>query len=364
MNILVLEIPALRLDYLGCYGNEWVATPNLDRLASEGIVLDRHFADDLQSAGGTRPRQAFPARPTSQPSNLFDLLDHAGVFAAPHDLGALEILTASTRDVLERWRCREASLLWLSTPALAPPWRLSNDMLAAYCDDDEVEPLPEPAIASAGPLTEDDELLRVQDTYAAVVTFVDAQVGTLLDWLDEEGLRERTLVCVTSSVGLSLGEHGPVGAEDTPLHEEVIHLPLVLRLPAGEGAGLRVAALTQPADLLPTIFEALGVSSPACDGRSLWPFLREQPVEPRPYVCSARGTEWLLRTRSWTFLLSLGQGADQESKRRLYLKPEDRWEVNDVRQPQLELADAAEKTLRAFMEAAAREGALEYPPLE
>ena len=44
MKILLLDVPGLHLGYLGCYGNDWVATPHLDRLASESIVFDRHFA--------------------------------------------------------------------------------------------------------------------------------------------------------------------------------------------------------------------------------------------------------------------------------------------------------------------------------
>ena len=45
MKIIVIEVTGLHLGYLGCYGNDWVATPNLDRLAVEGIVFDWHFAD-------------------------------------------------------------------------------------------------------------------------------------------------------------------------------------------------------------------------------------------------------------------------------------------------------------------------------
>ena len=48
MKILVLEIPALHTGYLGCYGNDWVGTPNIDRFASESVVFDRHFYDVQQ----------------------------------------------------------------------------------------------------------------------------------------------------------------------------------------------------------------------------------------------------------------------------------------------------------------------------
>src|SRR5947209_6725045 len=44
MKALVLELADLHLGYLGCYGNEWVATPALDRFAAQGVVFDQHFA--------------------------------------------------------------------------------------------------------------------------------------------------------------------------------------------------------------------------------------------------------------------------------------------------------------------------------
>src|SRR5690348_13914320 len=45
MRILVLEAAALHLGFVGCYGNEWVATPSVDRLAAESIAFDQHLAD-------------------------------------------------------------------------------------------------------------------------------------------------------------------------------------------------------------------------------------------------------------------------------------------------------------------------------
>src|SRR5262245_37302094 len=57
MKVLVLNASALHLGYLGCYGNEWVATPALNRLAAEGVVFDQHYAD----APGT-PRSSWTGR--------------------------------------------------------------------------------------------------------------------------------------------------------------------------------------------------------------------------------------------------------------------------------------------------------------
>ena len=45
MKVLVLAPRGLHLGFVGCYGNDWVATPNLDRLAAEGVVFDQHLLD-------------------------------------------------------------------------------------------------------------------------------------------------------------------------------------------------------------------------------------------------------------------------------------------------------------------------------
>ena len=47
MNVIVVVCNSLHLGFLGAYGNPWIETPNLDRLAAEGIVFDHHFPENL-----------------------------------------------------------------------------------------------------------------------------------------------------------------------------------------------------------------------------------------------------------------------------------------------------------------------------
>src|SRR6516162_874736 len=54
MKCLVIVLENCRLDYLGCYGNDWLSTPAIDRLASESVVFDQHFADCPTPAGARR----------------------------------------------------------------------------------------------------------------------------------------------------------------------------------------------------------------------------------------------------------------------------------------------------------------------
>jgi arylsulfatase A-like enzyme len=357
MKILVIEAAGLHLGYLGCYGNDWVATPNLDRLAVQGIVSDWHFADQPELAI-TTPWQsrsvgtgcyAFPGAPPL----VSDLPRMPRIVRCDKltRFGADALQAAQAND---RW-------LWLEGPSLLPPWDLEDEMLDAYFDEDDVE---EGLTAWTDPQLElvtlnEAEVLQLQNSYAAAVTVFDAQLGELLEAIDLED----TLLCVTARAGLPLGEHGMIGAPRPWLYDELVHVPLLLRRPNAENAGMRVAALTQPVDLLPTFLEALGQPASALHGRSLWPLIRGEVEELRPYAVASMRVEdqesWLLRSADWAFHRAKNVGQPLQ----LFVKPDDRWEVNNLVQQQGELADGMNAALGAFAEVIRRPGALVYPTI-
>jgi arylsulfatase A-like enzyme len=358
MKILVIEAAGLHLGYLGCYGNDWVATPNLDRLAVQGIVFDWHIVDQPELAITT------PWQERSIGTGCYAFPDHPPMktelplmprFVRCEKLTRFAVAALKALKKQDRW-------LWLEGPSLLPPWKLEEEMLDAYFDEDDVE---EGLDAWTDPpldLIELDEaeVLQLQNTYAAAVTMFDAQLGNLLEAVDLDD----TLVCVTARSGLPLGEHGMIGAPRPGLHDELVHVPLLMRLPSSDHAGMRVAALTQPVDLLPTFLEALGEPLPAMHGRSLWPLLRGEAEELRPYAVAAMRTggheSWLLRSAAWAFHRARVV-ADRALQ--LYVKPDDRWEMNNLRQQQGDLVDAMTGALDTFAEAIRRPGALEYPTI-
>src|SRR5262245_14168924 len=84
MKILVLNAGGLHLGYLGCYGNEWVATAALDGLAAVGVVFDQHYADRPGSSRSCwTGRYDFPSPQTAEPlapaPDLRALLEASGV---------------------------------------------------------------------------------------------------------------------------------------------------------------------------------------------------------------------------------------------------------------------------------------------
>ncbi len=124
----------------------------------------------------------------------------------------------------------------------------------------------------------DDELLkwkyqRYMQDYLACVQSVDDNVGRLLDYLDEAGLAENTLVIYTSDQGFFLGDHGLY--DKRFMYEESIRVPFLVRWPEVIKPGEVQSAMGINVDFAPTFMDAAGLPLPAdMQGRSLMPLFK------------------------------------------------------------------------------------------
>jgi arylsulfatase A-like enzyme len=392
MKALVVVARGLQLGYVGGYGNDWIDTPALDRLAAEGVVFDQHFADRPDAAGARRAwrRGRHPFSPCDEQAaagpDLLALLRGAGVttFLLREERSSLPAeFTAGWDEILvvppdapegalgavplglDRLAGRDNWLLWVESAALLPPWDEPDESHDPGAEEEEAlapwtAPLPDTI-----DVEDDATFLRLQAAYAAAVHDFDAGLGSLCEELADRNLLDDLLLVVTTDRGFSLGEHGAVGDHRPGLYEELLHLPLLVRLPRGEEAGRRVPALTQPVDLMPTLLEAFGVPPPVVHGHSLWPLVRGKADRVRDYACSGlpypTGWGWALHTPDWA--LRLPPPADAPRPPQLFVKPDDRWEVNDLRQHHLEWTERLEQTLHAFVQAARQPGPLRPPEM-
>lgn len=421
MRAIVFVLRGCPAGWLGAYGNEWVGTPNLDRLAAEGVVFDRHVSDcpdpDAAAAAWFGGRHRVPGmeggaiRSADSASRLSESLRAAGVRtvivranhpdtdAAPpyyadwdevfdarpaaDDRSPLDSLIRSLPSVLDKLGDVPRFLLWVETDRLIPPWDVQQDVFEAYIGDEDdeeqeedadadVEPVPPFADPPTGPFDRDDlaawDWLR--GTFAAVVTTLDAELGAVFDELRTRGLDQTAAWLVTSDLGYPLGEHRQVGLHRPWLHEELVHLPLMLRLPAAAEGGRRVFGFTQPADLFPTLLELLGAELPTepIHGCRLLPLATGKATAVREYACSGLvlddAAEWAIRTPEWALLLPGPQPeGDPPRGPQLYEKPDDRWEVNDLRGRNVERADVLEGVLPKYVAAVQHPGPLVAPEL-
>jgi arylsulfatase A-like enzyme len=328
MKAIVIVADGLRPSDIGPYGNEWLPTPNLDRLASQSIVFDQHFAD--------RPTPfTFRARLE------FSASEHTYAIALPPGVKCVHY-----EDLL-------------------PPWDPPHTLLEASFEDWEFDDEPTPWLdPQPGWLDPNDALAfdRLRRTHAAAVRQFD-------DWLGDFVERDADeLLIFTSARGQHLGEHGIVGEFRPWLHEELVHLPLMVRLPGCEQAGRRIAHLTHTVDIVATIYEYCGIPKPAdWHGHSLLPHCRGGGAI-RPYVVmghSLNGTaEFALQTPEVKVILPTKLLEDDPPRQPMFfIKPDDRWDVNDLRQQNLDYAEQLERMLLDFVAASKRPGPLVTPPL-
>jgi arylsulfatase A-like enzyme len=119
---------------------------------------------------------------------------------------------------------------------------------------------------------------RYMQDYLGSIAAVDDNVGRLLDYLDENGLAENTLVVYTSDQGFYLGEHG--WFDKRFIYEESFKTPLLARWPGVIEPGSASDQMVQNLDFAQTILDAAGIAAPSeMQGESLVPLLRGEEQE-------------------------------------------------------------------------------------
>ncbi len=115
---------------------------------------------------------------------------------------------------------------------------------------------------------------RYLQDYLRCILSIDENVGRILEYLDQNGLADNTVVVYTSDQGFFLGEHGLF--DKRYMYEESLRTPLVIRYPDRIKPGLVCNELVQNLDVAPTILEVAGAEIPdAMQGKSLYPLFKE-----------------------------------------------------------------------------------------
>jgi iduronate 2-sulfatase len=179
-----------------------------------------------------------------------------------------------------------------------------QDMILPEQRENDLEDIPKIGRASTqssscGLAEFPDNQKRMWAAYYASVTFMDEQVGRILDELERLGLREDTAVVFTSDHGYHLGDHG--FWQKFNLHEQATRVPLILSVP-GYAAG-RSGSLVELVDLYPTLTELAGLEQPEdLQGTSLVPVLTDSRHSVKDGALSLLQKSHSWRTRDWAYL--------------------------------------------------------------
>ncbi len=328
-NVLLVTIDTLRADRVGAYGHTGGLTPTIDRLAREGarfattyahvpVTLPSHatlmtgaypFVNGVRDNGsfrfdGGRPTLASALRAAGYRTGAFVssfVLDPRFGLSAGFDVYDATYATRSAGgdlSVLERPADAvvKTALTWLGTPAAtSQPTPASAPWFAwlHFYDPHEPYAAPEPFRSRFA-----------ADAYGGEVAFADAQLGALLDTLEERGLLANTLVVVASDHGESLGEH----QEQTHglyAYDATLRVPLIVWGPPAVTPRV-VAGPARLVDVMPTVLDLVGVALDVPSGRTLAPALQDGGALDEPGVYFEALNANL--TRHWAPLTGLVAG--------------------------------------------------------
>ncbi|MGD8450449.1 MAG: sulfatase-like hydrolase/transferase [Phycisphaerae bacterium] len=296
-NVLLITLDTTRADHLGCYGHTAAQTPVLDKLAAGGVRCERAYcqapltlpshtalltssyppANGIRMNGGGVVAESWPTLAEQFHAHEY----RTGAFIAAwvlhagfglnrgfdryddelggEEAGAVEQLERRGDDVCDR------ALAWLAEQPGKP-------FFAWVHFFDPHHPYAPPAPYDA----------KLADPYDGEIAFMDAQVGRLVAWLEEKGLRERTLIVVVGDHGEAFGEHGET-EHGLFLYDTTLRVPLIFSFPSRVNAGHVVAGSVRLVDIAPTVLELLGWPLPAAwQGESLRSALAGKALAGRP----------------------------------------------------------------------------------
>jgi len=390
LNVLLITIDTTRADYIGCYGSPDVQTPNLDRLAGEGVQFMRCIAP-------------------SQCTNPSHATIHTGLPAARHGVYDNETpLTGAAVTLAEVFRDADYQTLGaVSARHLSAANTAFDQGFQVFLDCEPVELtagerneqflsrlrfmagkpffawvhfydphwtyIPPPPFDTLHPVLDDHALLHARHAhqpkappekmfdpdslialYKGEISYLDHQIGRVLSTLDELGIREKTIVALIADHGESMTEKG-IYFEHGGMFNQVLHIPFILRCPDLLPAGLRVEPMVSGADVFPTLIGLAGLTSPVSglEGRDLAPLIADPSTPLHRYVFS-EAVGGIIRSVSgveYKFIKPYPE--DWTTPRRLLFRPfADYQEERDLMEQEPEVARRLETVLEKWLAAA------------
>jgi len=391
-SLIVLVVDRLGAGWLGPYGATWIDTPNFNRLAAASLLCENALADspDLEQTyqgyllgqhalNSTAGRSAWQILQMTLESTEQSLLQAAPQVAPSSgnswlqraaDSGRRTVLVADDAQVAGFEPCqafgehivlaepttdqlasdvdetglahlfqaaadalrnlKSPFVLFIHSRGMSGPWDAPQSLRNRFADEDDPTPpsLSEPPNMRLTADVDADVLLGFRQAYAGQVTLLDMCLGMLLDEIDRQSWSDEVSLIVTSPRGYPLGHHGRVGPCDDALYSELLHVPLLLRLPDRSTFAQRRQGLVQPADLANTFAELLGQPPvDATSSRNLLRLLNEPSGSEWQSAFSLGPNQRLIRTPAWLMRETL---EGDQLHRELFVKPDDYWEVNEV----------------------------------
>ncbi len=362
-RVILITCDTLRADRLSCYGYSKETSPNLDRLAGEGIVFKNHYVQIpvtgpshasiftgryLWEHGVVANGKKFP--PEEMPlSRVFKDNNYRTVaWVACQVLGSTQGYDAGfdfffddfeDHDYIQENKAARQTdqaiaffrqvnpddkvFAWIHYFDPHAPYAAPDEFQNRFVDPSqlpyETHPLRLAKIHREKIELSTREVALIHGLYDAEVQYMDSEIGRFVNFLDQSGLLEDTLIIVTADHGEELYEHDYFIEHNLSLYEGVMHSPLIFYWPAlAEYSGER-HGFTESVDLFPTILTlaGIGVDNYDSSGQNLLgaiqltaPLPEERTLLAQLELTSAFAPAWSVRKGAWKMIL----GQDGEKK--------------------------------------------------
>ncbi|MCD6451952.1 MAG: sulfatase-like hydrolase/transferase [Acidobacteria bacterium] len=291
LNVLLITLDTTRADRLACYGFPEIKTPNLDKLAEEGILFEDAHCDVPLT---------FPSH-TSIMTGTYTLhhgMKDNGYYFLPDEATTLaEILKGkgyTTGAVMgayvldSKWGLAQGfdfyydsfDIKKFKSFSLGDIQRRGDEVLKhgiSWLDKNKGERFflwlhfydPHTPYDPPEPFKSE----YMGRPYIGEIAYTDMLVGKAIDYLKKNDLLDKTIIVVVGDHGESLGEHKEA-THGFFIYEATTHVPLIFRFPGRKYRGERISELVRTIDITPTILNALGIPIPKeIEGRSLIPLM-------------------------------------------------------------------------------------------
>jgi arylsulfatase A-like enzyme/Tfp pilus assembly protein PilF len=378
MNIVLFTIDTLRADHLECYGYDRVKTPNINRLASEGILFEHSIAQ----APLTLPSHSSIF--TGTYPLYHGIRDNGGFYLDEKHITLAEALKTNGYStgafvgafVLDsRWGLDQGFDYYYDNFDLTKYKSISLDSVQRRGDEVLVEAckwleknyqdkffawihLYDPHTPYDPP-----EPYKTQykgsrsGLYDGEIAYVDLLMGDFRNFMEEKNLLDKTLIIFTGDHGESLGEHKE-SAHGFFIYDSDIRVPLIIRFPENKFQGSVITNQVRSIDIMPTILNMLGGRSPeSVQGESMLPLiLGKQGGEA---LSAYSETYWPRYHYGWSELKSLRKGQYKfidAPKPELYDILEDPGELNNLVNKKAALGHEMKRELEALIDRYSAEG--------
>lgn len=322
-DVLVLLVDALRADHVSSYGYERPTTPAIDSLAADGIRFSQAIAQSTFTKAsiaslftGRNPYQhgvywgSHAETPDSITSDLLSLdevtlaevlqergyltnawvqnshlLDFMGFGQGfvdyHHQQGSIQQIHRRSFPFFRGGAKRYPFFTYLHYIDLHDPYRPKPPYDTLYGTHSDVYAGVDfsqwgaylEAVRQGEQELSDADVEQMRAYYDGLIHMVDDEIARLLDELKSNGLYDDTLIILTSDHGDAFMEHGFISHSTTP-YDELVLVPLIVKLPKQRQAGLVVDEQVRVIDIMPTILHAVGTRVPqdvaGCALQTLW----------------------------------------------------------------------------------------------